>query len=72
MTAPKPGDRYMRADPFDPTAGDYNGYTVLFVTNIAHVHDRHPPQVVYQGDNGRYWSLPLEVWPGRLKQESPQ
>ena len=37
----------------------YNGYTVICVTNLAHKHENHPPQVVYVGDNKNPWSLPL-------------
>lgn len=68
MTAPAIGSRFCRPD-YTPAEGPYNAYTVLFVTNTSHVSDRHPPQVVYQGDNGRVWSLPLAEWPGRLVPE---
>lgn len=43
------------------------GYTILFITNTAHDSKEHPPQVVYQGDNGNLWSLPLDKWPGSLR-----
>jgi hypothetical protein len=59
------GTRWTRPN-YDPEKGPYNGYTVLFATNTAHTSDRHPPQVVYQGDNGCVWSLPLADWPGSL------
>jgi len=43
-----------------------HGYTVVGITNLAHQSDKHPPQVVYQGDNGNLWSMPLANWPGSL------
>ena len=63
------GTRWTRPG-YDPTLGPYNGYTILFVTNTSHLSDNHPPQVVYQGDNGKYWSLPLVDWPGKLIPEA--
>jgi len=66
METIKIGSRWKRSGQFDPKMGDYNGYTVLFVTNMENPHLNHPPQVVYQGDNGKYWSLPLDRWPGSL------
>ena len=65
---PKVGSRWCRPG-YDPSKGPYNGYTVLFVTNLSHRSEKHPPQVVYEGDNGRVWSLPLDKWPGRLVPE---
>lgn len=65
-TQPDAGSRWMRAAPHDSARGPYNGYTVSFVTNTAHASPRHPPQVVYVGDNGYVWSLPLSEWPGNL------
>ena len=62
------GSRWGR-EGYDPFKGDYNGYTVLYVTNTAHVHENHPEQVVYRGDNGKIWSMPLSEWPGNLVQE---
>ena len=44
----------------------FHVYTVLFTTNLAHMHRRHPPQVVYKGDNGNVWSMDLKIWPGKL------
>lgn len=64
------GSRWMRNTPFDPSMGDYNGYTILGITNTANIHPRHPPQVVYRGDNGHLWSLPLNEWPGNLVPET--
>lgn len=58
--------RWRRKDAVDAKDNAYQGYTVLFVTNTAHLHERHPPQVVYRGDNGHMWSLPLDKWPGNL------
>lgn len=67
---PEIGSRWVRGDnKFDPEHGEYNGYTVMAITNTEHVHPSHPPQVVYKGDNGRIWSLPLERWPGNLVPE---
>ena len=37
-------------------------YTVLFVTNTAVVREGHPPDVVYQSENGNLWSRPLSDW----------
>jgi len=65
LEGPKAKTRWCRPD-YDPKVGKYNGYTVLYITNLAHKTDKHPPQVVYQGDNGHYWSLPLTQWPGAL------
>lgn len=63
--------RWCRGDnKFDPSHGDYNGYTVKGVTNLAHKHKDHEPHVVYEGDNGNLWSLPLSRWPGNLKPEN--
>ena len=66
---PEIGSRWARRAKHDPSKGAYNGYTVLFITNTANVSDKHPPQVVYQGDNGFKWSLPLTDWPGSLVPE---
>lgn len=63
------GSRWMRNTPYDPSKGGYNGYTVFAVTNTANLHPNHPPQVIYQGDNGHLWSLPLAEWPGNLVPE---
>ncbi len=60
------GTRWKREEPFDPATGEYNGYTVILVTNTAHAHPNHPPQVVYLGDNGHVWSTDLATWPQRL------
>jgi hypothetical protein len=62
------GTRWCRGG-FDASKGVYNGYEVIFVTNTAHEHANHPAQVVYNGDNGKIWSLPLNKWPGRLMPE---
>lgn len=66
---PKIGSRWCRPN-YDPSKGPYNGYTVFVVTNTSHPHENHPPQVVYKGDNGKWWSLPLEKWPGNLVEEN--
>jgi hypothetical protein len=58
--------RWMRSVPYDPSKGTYNGYTMIGVTNTAHRHPDHPPQVVYMGDNGHLWSLSLAEWPKHL------
>lgn len=68
MRLPTAGSRFCRPG-FDPAKGTYNGYTVLFTTNTEHLSDKHPPQVVYRGDNGKLWSLPLSDWPGSLVPE---
>ena len=62
------GTRWNRPD-YVKALGPYNGYEVVAVTNVFHQHNDHPPQVVYKGDNGRWWSLPLASWPGRLQPE---
>ena len=62
---PAIGSRWTRAN-YDPEKGAYNAYEILFITNTAHVSDKHPPQIVYRGDNGHYWSRPFEKWPGAL------
>lgn len=54
---------------YDPSKGPYNGYTVISITNINHITVKHPPQVLYQGDNGTVWSMPLTDWPGNLVPE---
>jgi len=69
--APQLGSRWTRPG-YDPALGVYNGYTVLFITNTAHKHPNHPPQVIYQGDNGKVWSLPLVEWPGKLIPEEEE
>jgi hypothetical protein len=67
---PKIGSRWVRSNNiFSPGVGDYNAYTVFIITNTENSHVNHPPQVIYQGDNGNWWSLPLEQWPGNLKKE---
>ena len=68
MSRPEISSRWTRPN-YDPKMGLYNGYTVLFITNGAHVSERHPQQVVYEGDNGFVWSLPLSDWPGSLIEE---
>ena len=50
-----------------PSKGPLIVYTVLMLTNMAHKHPSHPPQVVYIGSNGEVWSLPLDRWPGNLE-----
>jgi len=67
--APAIQSRWMRGTPHDPSMEEYNAYTVIGVTNTANTHPMHPPQVVYQGDNGHLWSLPLAKWPGKLVPE---
>lgn len=67
---PAIGSRWMRSTKYDPTKGPYNGYSVLFVTNTANLHPDHKPDVVYQGDKGHVWSLPLYKWPGSLVPEA--
>jgi len=62
------GTNWCRNEPYDPAKGPYNTYTVLFVTNTDNIHKKHACQVVYYGDNGRHWSLPLSKWPGNLVQ----
>lgn len=57
--------RWVRSD-HDIFRGEFNAYTVLFITNAGHPHPRHQAQVVYQGDNGNLWSLPVSEWPGNL------
>lgn len=37
-------------------------YTVLFITNLQGNIVKHPPDVVYLGDNGNLWSRPLFTW----------
>jgi hypothetical protein len=69
--APLVGTRWMRPG-YDPVQGPYNGYTVTGITNTAHTSPRHPPQVIYVGDNGNLWSLPLDQWPGKLIPEEPR
>ena len=64
---PKTGSKWLRADHDPASYPCANAYTVLFVTNIANKSIKHPPQVVYEGDNGHKWSLPLKQWPGKLK-----
>ena len=59
------GSRWRRAD-YDFDKSNYNGYTVIVITNTAHKHPAHPEQVIYKGDNGNIWSMPLTDWPGNL------
>ena len=68
---PKIGSRWFRGN-YKPELGNYVGYTILFITNTAHKSDSHPPQVVYRGDNGHIWSLPLSKFPGNLIKEVKQ
>lgn len=54
-----------RADPQPGTWWQHqNGhvYHVVAVTNTTHAHPDHPPQVVYRGEFGRWWSRPLSTW----------
>lgn len=66
VTEPIMGSRWMRKEPYDPTKGPFNTYVVVCITNQAHPSPNHPPQVLYVGDNGNSWSLPLDQWPGNL------
>jgi hypothetical protein len=59
------GTRWCRPD-YDPADGEYNGYTVIGISNTEHEHPNHPKQVIYEGDNGHMWSLQLDKWPGNL------
>ena len=59
------GSRWTRPD-FNPDLGEYIGYTVIAITNTENEHPNHPPQVIYEGDNGKVWSLPKDKWPGNL------
>lgn len=62
--SPLIGSRWVREDMGRHVV--YNGYTILATTNTKHKHPNHPEQVVYKGDNGHLWSLPLNDWPGSL------
>jgi hypothetical protein len=66
--APVVGSRWRRSKPWD-SSRPYVAYTVLAVTNTHHMIPAHPPTVVYRGDNGKVWSLPLFLWPGNLVPE---
>lgn len=38
-------------------------YTVFLFTNQYSIdEEKHPVEVVYIGDNGKYWSRPLKTW----------
>ena len=65
---PDLGSRWVRNQQHDPSKGPLNHYTVLFITNQDNLSCKHPMQVVYRGDNGKLWSLPLEQWPGNLRE----
>jgi hypothetical protein len=39
-----------------------NVYTVIHVTNTKNITSKHPPDVVYMGQNGYVWSRRLEGW----------
>ena len=65
MDTPAIGSRWTRLN-YDPGKGLYNAYTILFITNTTNVNPNHPPQIVYKGDNGYYWSRPFDKWPGSL------
>jgi len=42
-----------------------NVYTVIHVTNtenLTNITSKHPPDVVYMGQNGYVWSRRLEGW----------
>lgn len=60
------GSRWKRAD---RSVDSEHGYTVLYTTNTAHLSEKHPPQVVYRGDNGHVWSMARSEWPGNLVPE---
>jgi len=73
LQLPKLKSRWHRGDNgFDPLSEKYNGYTVVCITNIANPHEKHEPQVVYRGDNGKVWSLPVSRWPGNLVPENDE
>jgi hypothetical protein len=72
MSIPAIFSYWRRSEPHDPDKGVFNGYMVLFITNLTHEHHSHPPQVVYRGDNGHVWSLPLDKWPGNLVPDEEQ
>ncbi len=57
---PLVGSRWQHSDHVS------NLYTVFCITNTDHYSPKHPPQVVYKGDNDKMWSLPLSDWPGSL------
>ena len=63
--SPKIGSRWCRKF-YDSSMGGRNGYTVFCITNTENISDKHSPQVVYRGDNGKMWSLELSRWPGNL------
>lgn len=46
-------------------------YTVLLVTNTAHLNSKHPVQVVYKGVNEHTWSMPLVDWYSKMKGLAP-
>ena len=54
MNLPKRGDVWRHRNGID--------YTILHVTNIGHVREDHPPDIVYQGENGNVWSRRLSDW----------
>lgn len=71
--APKISTRWVRKDNnYSPDFGVYNAYTVILVTNTEHLNINHEPQVVYKGDNGKVWSLPVGEWPGNLREETKE
>ncbi len=65
---PKIHSRWVKKG-YKSFVGKYNAYTVLYITNTENKHSNHPEQVVYQGDNGKIWSLSLTSWPGKLIEE---
>lgn len=69
--APKISTRWVVKDNnYSPDFGVYNAYTVIAVTNTERLNINNEPQVVYKGDNGTVWSLPVGEWPGNLREET--
>ena len=64
------GSRWARKEPFDPSKGKYNAYTVTCITYPR--SDGSGGNVVYKGDNGRFWEMPLSDWPRNLKPETDE
>lgn len=64
---PEVGSRWTRAD-FDSSKGAYNAYTVIAIGNVGGA-ETIEPCVIYKGDNGKWWSKPLSLWPGNLISE---
>ena len=62
MKLPEVGSLWYRREPNDTVVSK-----IVCITNLEHLSEELPPQIVYRDVDGTYWSMSVEQWPGSLK-----